>query len=66
MIGSASLVRYAQGRSGLAYYRLCEETPPLMCYCLMHRYPRLSRQKALDLFMREAEAFLKTVPQTVL
>lgn len=65
MIGSASLVRYARQRSGLAYYRLYESPPPLICYRLIHRYPRPSRQSALDLFVREVEAFLRTVPQTV-
>ena len=65
MIGSASLVRYARQRSGLAYYRLYESPPPLVCYRLIHRYPRPSRQPALDLFVREVEAFLRTVPQTV-
>lgn len=65
MIGPASLVRYARKRGGLSYYRLCELPPPLVCYRLVHRYPRPSRQPALDLFSREAEAFLRTVPQTV-
>lgn len=61
-IAPMSVVQRISRSGDLVWYRLAESPPPRMGYLLRSRYPRASRQNAIELFVRELEQYIQDSP----
>ena len=57
-IAPKSLVSTLMTSTNLVFYTLQDPPPPRICYQLTHKYPRTSREKAIDEFTQELIPFI--------
>ncbi len=59
-IAPISIIKSFQKHEDLVYYSVSPEPPLHTCYQLIHRYPKPSRQKGINVFLKHLDNYLLT------